>query len=243
MAAPVEAAGDEDSAAAPAPVSRAPDVDTTRAAAAPLTTPAAPSTRPATETSPAPQPAASGTQVAILRATPQGVDVIQPPGPPPATRSRVTLEAISYSAQGDVQLSGRAGRRASEVRVYLDNRAIAALPVDAEGAWRGDVPGIASGVYTLRLDAVDPAGVVQSRLETPFKREAPELLAAATASGSEAVKAITVQQGATLWAIARERYGDPLLYVQVFEANRAQIRDPDLIYPGQVFTLPQGDRP
>ncbi|MGR3529772.1 MAG: LysM peptidoglycan-binding domain-containing protein, partial [Sulfitobacter sp.] len=44
--------------------------------------------------------------------------------------------------------------------------------------------------------------------------------------------------GATLWAIARERYGDPFLYVRVFEANRDSIRDPDLIYPGQVFDLP-----
>ena len=51
--------------------------------------------------------------------------------------------------------------------------------------------------------------------------------------------AITVQSGATLWAIARDRYGEGLLYVRVFEANRDTIRDPDLIYPGQVFALPE----
>lgn len=50
---------------------------------------------------------------------------------------------------------------------------------------------------------------------------------------------ITVQPGLTLWAIARENYGDGVLYVQVFEANRDKIKDPDLIYPGQVFTVPQ----
>jgi len=48
----------------------------------------------------------------------------------------------------------------------------------------------------------------------------------------------TVQPGYTLWAIARNRYGRGILYVQVFEANRDKIRDPDLIYPGQVFQLP-----
>ena len=48
----------------------------------------------------------------------------------------------------------------------------------------------------------------------------------------------TVQPGNTLWAIARDRYGEPLMYVQVFEINRDRIRDPDLIYPGQVFVLP-----
>ncbi len=48
-----------------------------------------------------------------------------------------------------------------------------------------------------------------------------------------------MQAGDTLWAIARERYGEGVLYVQVFEANRDAIRDPDLIYPGQVFDLPR----
>ncbi|MFZ5785270.1 MAG: LysM peptidoglycan-binding domain-containing protein, partial [Acidobacteriota bacterium] len=49
---------------------------------------------------------------------------------------------------------------------------------------------------------------------------------------------VTVQPGFTLWRIARENYGNGLLYVKVFQANRDQIRDPDLIYPGQVFTVP-----
>ena len=49
---------------------------------------------------------------------------------------------------------------------------------------------------------------------------------------------ITVQPGFTLWRIARDSFGDGVMYVQVYEANRDKIRDPDLIYPGQVFTLP-----
>ena len=49
---------------------------------------------------------------------------------------------------------------------------------------------------------------------------------------------VTVQPGFTLWRIARENYGDGILYVKVFEANKDQIRNPDLIYPGQIFTVP-----
>jgi nucleoid-associated protein YgaU len=49
---------------------------------------------------------------------------------------------------------------------------------------------------------------------------------------------VTVQPGFTLWRIARENYGDGLLYVKVYEANKDQIRDPDLIYPGQIFKVP-----
>jgi nucleoid-associated protein YgaU len=47
-----------------------------------------------------------------------------------------------------------------------------------------------------------------------------------------------VQPGFTLWQIATENYGDGMLDVKVFEANKGQIRDPDLIYPGQIFAVP-----
>ena len=52
---------------------------------------------------------------------------------------------------------------------------------------------------------------------------------------------VTVQPGFTLWKIATDTLGDGIRYVQVFEANRDQIRDPDLIYPGQVFTIPKAE--
>ena len=49
---------------------------------------------------------------------------------------------------------------------------------------------------------------------------------------------VTVQPGYTLWAIARDTYGDGMLYVQVYNANKEKIRDPNLIYPGQIFVVP-----
>ena len=98
---------------------------------------------------------------------------------------------------------------------------------------------MATGTYTLRVDEVDAGGTVTSRVESPFLRESRAVLdAAAALSGAERVKAVTVQPGNTLWAIARDRYGEGIAYVRVFEANRDQIRDPDLIYPGQVFSIP-----
>jgi nucleoid-associated protein YgaU len=50
---------------------------------------------------------------------------------------------------------------------------------------------------------------------------------------------VTVQPGSTLWAIARDKYGDGVMYVRVYEANKERIRNPDLIYPGQVFVVPE----
>ncbi len=66
------------------------------------------------------------------------------------------------------------------------------------------------------------------------------LAAAPDAPASPSTKAVivTVQPGFSLWRIARENYGEGILYVKVYEANKDQIRDPDLIYPGQIFTVP-----
>lgn len=63
-----------------------------------------------------------------------------------------------------------------------------------------------------------------------------------TATNSTATAApsrVTVQPGLTLWAIAKENFGSGTMYVQVFEANKDKIRDPNLIYPGQIFTIPK----
>ena len=48
----------------------------------------------------------------------------------------------------------------------------------------------------------------------------------------------TVQSGDTLWKIAAGCYGDGAKYVQIFEANRDQLKTPDQIFPGQVLRIP-----
>lgn len=69
---------------------------------------------------------------------------------------------------------------------------------------------------------------------------APASQAAGTVQPSAQPRAalITVQPGNTLWAISQARYGAGERYVVIYNANRSQIRDPDLIYPGQIFALP-----
>lgn len=265
----------------------------------------------------------------------------------PSVMDNVIIDSISYSSAGDVQIAGRAARANPDanLRIYLDNRPIAVAQAES-GDWASDLPSIDPGVYTLRVDQVGTDGRVVSRFETPFQREAPEIVAAAqaraqqtaaveqpvtqtTAVETEAsaespvgarpvesgattspeagtastvaasvqepvapaadatppvmtprtlaqetpegapveptraaastetpvvtatapnsapptvaapqVSLITVQPGNTLWHISRERYGQGERYVVIYNANRSQIRDPDLIYPGQIFTLP-----
>ena len=49
----------------------------------------------------------------------------------------------------------------------------------------------------------------------------------------------TVKSGDTLRSIAQQWYGDPNAFSKIFEANRNQIVNPNLIYPGQVLRIPQ----
>lgn len=48
-----------------------------------------------------------------------------------------------------------------------------------------------------------------------------------------------IRRGDNLWTIARRVYGEGIKYTTIYDANTGQIRDPDRIYPGQVFSLPQ----
>lgn len=48
----------------------------------------------------------------------------------------------------------------------------------------------------------------------------------------------TVVKGDCLWNIARRFYGNGSKYTVIYEANRDQIKNPNLIYPGQVLTIP-----
>ena len=143
----------------------------------------------------------------------------------------VTLDSISYTENSSTKLAGRA-RLANTVRVYLNNKFEVEAKVNESGAWKASLSNIQAGIYTLRLDELNENGTVEGRLELPFKREE-EALIQAMGEGS-----ITVQPGNSLWRIARKYYGKGIQYVEIFDRNSHLIKDPDLIYPGQVFSLP-----
>ena len=52
------------------------------------------------------------------------------------------------------------------------------------------------------------------------------------------ISTAVVTRGDSLWRISRQIYGSGMRYTEIFEANQNQIRNPNLIYPGQLFVLP-----
>ena len=180
---------------------------------------------------------------AVLLAAPEGTRLLQPGGgtAAPEALDTISVDTISYDDAGGVQLAGR-GRPDGFARIYVNNAPVRTTEIAPDGSWRAELPGVDAGVYTLRVDEVTAEGEVRSRVETPFQREAAaDIRRIADGDAPEdgpRAAVVTVQPGYTLWGISRRSYGDGVQYVRIYEANRDLIRDPDLIYPGQVFTVP-----
>jgi hypothetical protein len=146
------------------------------------------------------------------------------------TSGPVGLDSVDYDDKGAIRFAGRAAGN-GVVRVYVDNKPVGDALVE-NGRWtlmpRAEVP---EGMHRLRIDRLDASGRVQARMEVPFQR-------ASIPSSELAGGRIVVQPGQSLWRMARTVYGSGVRYTVIYLANREQIRDPRLIYPGQVIALP-----
>ena len=143
----------------------------------------------------------------------------------------LTLDILNYEASGQVDFSGQ-GRPDSRISAYIDNELIGITTVMPDGTWKL-IPSdqVAPGLHNLRIDQVDLTGQVISRLETPFSMASFE-----RPNSGEGL--VIVQPGNSLWRIARRLYGQGIRYTMIFAANQDQIRNPALIYPGQIFVVP-----
>lgn len=144
----------------------------------------------------------------------------------------LTLDILNYDASGQIDFSGQ-GKPDTRISAYIDNELIGITTVMPDGTWKL-LPSdqVAPGLHTLRIDQVDVlTGQVISRLETPFSMASFER----PKSGEGLV---IVQPGNSLWRIARRLYGQGIRYTMIFAANQDQIRNPALIYPGQIFVVP-----
>ncbi len=141
------------------------------------------------------------------------------------------LESVDYDDKGEMVVSGSA-EPGTPLNVYVDEEHIGTVATDEDGTWTVEPEDkLAVGEHRLRVDQVDSAGFVLSRIETPLFRDDPALL-----SSQDVV--VVVQPGNSLWRIARRVFGGGYRFTVIYDANRSQIRDPDLIYPGQIFTIP-----
>lgn len=162
---------------------------------------------------------------------PGGATPAQPDTPATATPNALSMDTVEYDAQGRVALSGHATPGAT-VQIYIGNEPVATATADTTGIWTARSARPVGGARAeLRLDQLGKDGRVAQRVTLPLARPT----AAELAAGEDYV----VRPGNSLWQIARRTYGNGVRYLIIYSANLGQIRDPDRIYPGQVFKLPK----
>jgi len=123
------------------------------------------------------------------------------------------------------QNSGAVRARAEVPFNVPDTTVTASVPTQAAASKRPGIttaqqPQLAAAGSTVPPDTVPPDGASPSAVVVPK------------------ITTTTVSRGDSLWRISRLAYGLGPRYAVIYKANREQIRNPDLIYPGQIFVLP-----
>lgn len=183
------------------------------------------------------------------------------PAAPAAPAAEVATATISIDAveleNGNRFYAAGSGTNGAVIRVYVDDKAVGDTNV-GKGRWlfQGKVE-LAPGKHTVRIDQIGSDGKVLARAEVPFEIADDVLTAPTLASGAGTAvagagtagnagpaepKTLIIRRGDNLWMIAKRLYGEGIRYSTIYQANTDQIRNPDLIYPGQVFVIPEGDK-
>lgn len=190
-------------------------------------------------------------------ATPEAADK---PAAKSAQDSPIAIEAVEIEGQA-VFVAGKA-KGGNRVIVHANDTLLGASLISPEGRFlvQSKQP-LSVGDYIIRADLLDNANQVLATARVPFRREAGENIsavasdtdgqaaAASEAIGDEAASSaaplqkvdgsVIIRRGDNLWTISKRAYGKGTRYTTIYLANRDQIRNPDLIWPGQVFNMPK----
>ncbi|MHA6298051.1 LysM peptidoglycan-binding domain-containing protein [Devosia sp. CAU 1758] len=122
--------------------------------------------------------------------------------------------------------------------------AAAAEPAAATEPAAAAEPAATAEPVTELAPAPKPAAVAQTPTELAPQEPSVPTMVAVSLGDPETQRFVSgkaiIRRGDNLWTIARRVYGEGLKYTTIYQANTGQIRDPDRIYPGQVFDLPEG---
>ena len=143
----------------------------------------------------------------------------------------LTFDSLSYSDEGMLKLSGKA-RPGAKVEAYVDGKMVGEATVGDDGFWNMilDKP-VNPGDYILRFHQIENESIISS-IETPITQSDLSELDLGD-------RTYVVQPGNSLWRISRRYYGRGTLYTIIFAKNNDQIDNPHLIYPGQIFKIPE----
>lgn len=184
-------------------------------------------------------PASSSAGRASIAAAQAGVPLPGVPAERARSGASPSFDVVRVGPRGEAVMAGRAAPHA-EIAVVDGGDAIGRTTANARGEWVV-IPDktLSPGNHSLSVRAGDSgrSSDALALVLAPPSRDA-AMSASTSPSQGEAPAIIVVRSGNSLWRIARQSYGNGGRYAVIYGANRDRIGDPNLIYPGQVFTLP-----
>lgn len=170
----------------------------------------------------------------------------------------VTVSIKAVEIEGDTLFVAGEGEIGATIRGYIDDALVAGGSVNVEGNYVLEAKtDVSVGLHTIRVDMLDADSRVVARAVVPFDRPPGNQIAAIStdADGTSAEQAdgtrtfvqpqlqgsdnaVIIRRGDNLWRISRRVYGRGVRYTTIYLANETQIVNPDLILPGQVFSVP-----
>lgn len=144
----------------------------------------------------------------------------------------ITIDILSYSPSGHIIISGRTLPN-NNLKFLKSTKVIGTTKSDENGIWKFTLEGnnLSNEKISVTTNINGEEVILsysQSELKERFENKKFKFVD----------KKIIVQQGNSLWRIARKALGGGIFYTEIYENNSKKIKNPDLIFPGQVFNIP-----
>jgi nucleoid-associated protein YgaU len=187
--------------------------------------------------------------VEILSAPDQlaSADISEPPGDSAQIEAQKEVTAIlvmppeiyigtlSWSTKNILQIKGKSNGGAAVTGSFA-GQSFADVSLDEQGNWstKISVPATQSGMALIQANLmdVDNSLILSTQVDLDL---------AQLDVGLDGSEMVIIRKGDMLWRIAYRTYGSGIRYLDILKRNARQINNPDLIYPAQVFALPDAD--
>ena len=141
------------------------------------------------------------------------------------------IQSVSFSQDGSLSIQGIANY-GSNIEISV-NKNLSRIFLKNKPEWIFNSSyKLGYGMHKLVANLKSQDNIILDSITLPFMRsEMP--------SGELPDNYVLIKPGDMLWTISYKIYGNPLKYIEIYKENRDQISNPDLIFPGQVFSIPK----
>lgn len=168
-------------------------------------------------------------KVTLVTAPPAELARAEPQEDNQTRDKRVHIDQVDMNEQGALYVQGTAQSH-DRITLSIDDKLHVDIEAGEDGSWQAHITAPQpAGAHDIVIKAHSDAATPQPS-EDRVTFRAPLISLSAD---------VTVRRGDNLWRISRTYLGRGIRYIEIYARNRPQIRDPNLIFPGQKLTLLQ----